>query len=126
MSVLKAFNNHFIEFLEDISSIFPNNRDIKKSITALEMLRKTNPRAIVMLWKSNIAVPYHVQIEKGDVSFFLNKDYKNDIKNVGYDTNEVITIIENLRKDVSEMDESNQKKAMKYVQNLTKLSQLYK
>lgn len=125
MSILKAFNNHLIEFLEDISTIFPKNRDIRKSITALEMITKTNPKAVIVLWKRHVVLPYREKIMNGDLTFFINKDYNGDFENNGYKSGEFSEIIENLKKDVSGLDENNQNKAIKYVQNLTKLSELY-
>ena len=29
MSILKAFNNHFIEFLDDVLNVFPDDKNIK-------------------------------------------------------------------------------------------------
>ena len=42
-TILKAFNNQFEEFLEDVEVLFPDNTDIKTSKTGLLMLRKANP-----------------------------------------------------------------------------------
>lgn len=124
MSVLTAFNNHFIEFLEDVSSIFPDDKDIKKTKTSLELLKKTNPRIIIQVWKQQIANVYREKIELGDISFFLNKDYSADIDGVG-ESSKIMSSIERLRGPVSNMGVENQEKTMKYIQNLTKLSDLY-
>jgi len=124
MSILTAFNNHFIEFLEDVSNIFPNDKDIKKSKISLELLKKTNPRLIIKVWKEQIASKYREKIEAGDISFFLNKDYSSDIDGANEST-KIMSSIERLRVPISNMGEDNQEKTMKYIQNLTKLSDLY-
>jgi len=124
MSILTAFNNHFIEFLEDVSNIFPNDKDIKKSKVSLELLKKTNPRLIIKVWKEQIASKYREKIEAGDISFFLNKDYSSDIDGANEST-KIMSSIERLRVPISNMGEDNQEKTMKYIQNLTKLSDLY-
>ena len=36
-TILKAFNNQFEEFLDDVEVIFPSNRDIKTTKTGLLM-----------------------------------------------------------------------------------------
>jgi len=128
-TILSAFNNHFIEFLEDVHKIFPNNKDIRSAKTALLLLKKTNPRAVIKLWKIHIVKPYEQQIENGDVDFFINKDYSSDVSNID-DINNVVNlntlnIIEHLREPVRNMGEENQKKAIKYMQNLTKISKMY-
>lgn len=124
MSVLKAFNNHLLEFLTDVAATFPEDRDIRKAKSALEMLKKANPRAIILIWKSHITDRYAEQIENGDIRFFIDKDYSFDLQ--GADNNsEILNCINRLRGPVKEMGEDNQLKTMKYIQNLTKLSKLY-
>jgi len=124
MSVLKAFNEHLIELLGDISNTFPEDRDIKKAKSALEMLKKANPRAMIIIWKSHITEPYGDHIDNGDISFFINKDYTFDLE--GADNNShILDSINRLRGPVKSMGEDNQKKTMKYIQNLTKLSRMY-
>jgi hypothetical protein len=124
MSVLTAFNNHFEEFVDDILRIFPENMEIKKAKLTIEMLRKANPRSILLIWKDYIGNKYRDQIENSDIRFFIEKDYSNDVLDV--ERNErVMEIIEKMRTPVREMGAENQKKAMKYIQNLTKLSDMY-
>jgi hypothetical protein len=124
MSILSAFNNHFIEFLEDVETIFPEDRDIKKGKTALEMMKKANPRMLIMIWKKHITEPYGVQIENGDLEFFLNKDYSKDF--TGSDSEKsILQSIEKFRNPIRNMGSDNKEKSMKYIQNLTKLSSMY-
>ena len=78
-SILKVFNDHFIEFCEDVEQIFPENKDVKKAKAGLELLRKANPRIIVMFWKSYIVSNYGEQIEQGNLDYFLQKDYSIDL-----------------------------------------------
>ena len=78
--VLKAFLSQFTDFVEDIQSVFPDNADIDSAKTALFLLKKTNPRALLNTWITFIVEPYGAQIEQGDIGFFLDKDY-NRISN---------------------------------------------
>lgn len=123
MSVLTAFNNHFMEFLEDIQGIFPEDKDIKKAITSLTLLRKGNPKLILTVWKQYITTKYKTQIDSGDISFFLEKDYSNDIDTSN--SSRILESIDRLRGPISNMGKENQQKSMKYIQNLTKLSEMY-
>jgi hypothetical protein len=124
MSVLKAFNNHFTEFLNDIHSIFPDDPDIKKAKSGLELLRKANPRLILLVWREYIAQPYKDRIESSDISFFLEKDYSGDLTSTD-NSSKILNAIERLRGPIQNMGEENRRKTMKYVQNLTKLSEMY-
>jgi hypothetical protein len=124
MSILSAFNNHLIEFVSDVSSIFPEDKDIKKAKSAIEMLKKANPRAIILIWKSHITDRYGDKIDNGDISFFVNKDYSFDVK--GADgSSKILEAVNRLRDPVKNMGADNQQKTMKYIQNLTKLSRMY-
>ena len=41
-TVLKAFNNHLFEFIDDVISAFPNNNDVKTTKTFFELTKKGN------------------------------------------------------------------------------------
>ena len=76
MSVLKAFNNHLLEFVEDVIRIFPTNLDIKTGKTFIEGIKRVNPKKIITYWRDNILMLYEKEILNGDISFFINKNEK--------------------------------------------------
>jgi hypothetical protein len=123
-SILKAFNKHLVDFINDIISVFPDNRDLKVTKTALHTWKRINPKSILEIWKTCITDKYKMQIEKGDYGFFINKNYKEDISGCD-NSSDILTAIEQLRNPISLMSKENQEKAIKYIQNLTKLSILY-
>ena len=123
-SILKAFNKHLVDFINDIISVFPDNRDLKVTKTALQTWKRINPKSILEIWKTCITDKYKMQIEKGDYGFFINKNYKEDISGCD-NSSDILTAIEQLRNPISLMSKDNQEKAIKYIQNLTKLSILY-
>jgi hypothetical protein len=53
-SVLNGFNNHFMEFVEDIIRIFPNDVDIASAKNSFTLIRKANPKLIIKIWKSYV------------------------------------------------------------------------
>ena len=122
--IMKAFNDHFVEFLDDIQRVFPDDADIATVKNSLIAMRKANPRLIIATFKKSVSGTYHDQIEKGDLEFFINKDYGDDLGEGGV-SNSVLEKIDLLREPVRNMDKSDQKKAIKYIQNLTKLCDLY-
>ena len=119
--IVKGFNNHFEEFIEDIQSIFPEDDEVRTMKNLLFMIKKTNPKLVLEYWNAYISVPYKTPVENGDISFFINKDY-SDLDIVMTDS--VSSFIERLRGYVKNMTEENQIKSMKYIQNLTKLASL--
>ena len=120
--VMKAFLNQFTDFVEDVQSVFPDNADIESAKTALFLVKKTNPRILMNAWVTYIVGPYTGEIEKGDIGFFLNKDYTHDLEYMG---NAVMQKVDTLRGPVRDMGADNQAKSMKYIQNLTKLAKMH-
>jgi hypothetical protein len=67
---------------------------------------------------------YSAEIDLGNISFFIDKDYANDLTNAE-NSDKIIEAINRLRNPVKMMSEESQHKSMKYIQNLQKLSILY-
>jgi hypothetical protein len=122
-NILVAFNDHFLEFLNDVQSVFPEDPDILTAKNALVAIRKANPKMIVKIWKVFIAEKYRNQIQANDISFFLEKDYSSDVNTSQY-SDKIMESIDRLRSPIKNMGPENQAKVMKYIQNLTKLSDL--
>lgn len=123
-NILSVFNEHFLEFLNDVQTVFPDDVDILTAKNALNTIRKANPKLIIKIWKTFITNKYSEEIEKGDIRFFIDKDYSNDVADSG-SSDQIMSSINRLREPIKNMGTENQEKAMKYIQNLTKLSQLY-
>jgi hypothetical protein len=120
-NILSAFNDHFVEFVTDIQSVFPEDHDILVAKNSLLAIRKANPKMIVKIWNTYIVGKYRNEIEAGNIQFFLNKDYSDDISNA-QNSDKIMESINRLRGPISQMTSENQAKTMKYIQNLTKLA----
>ena len=122
-NILATFNDHFLEFVTDVHNVFPEDPDILTAKNSLIMIRKANPKMIVKIWNIYIVSNYREKIEAGDLSFFIDKDYSADLANSD-NSNKIMESINRLREPIEMMGEENQKKTMKYIQNLTKLAEL--
>jgi hypothetical protein len=122
-NILTAFNDHFIEFVNDVHCVFPDDADILATKNALTTIRKINPKMIVKIWNSFIVSKYKSEIEAGNIEFFINKDYSQDVS-VTSNSDKIMESIDRLREPIKNMSLENQAKVMKYIQNLTKLAQL--
>ena len=120
----KAFNDHFEEFMNDIVTIFPDDVDIKSTQRTLIMMRKANPKLIIDIWNTYVSSKYASEIESGDISFFIDKDYAGDISNTG-NSEQIMSAINRLRAPIKNMTADNQEKTMKYIQNLKKICDGY-
>jgi hypothetical protein len=124
VSILSAFNNHFDEFVADLLRIFPEDKDILASQYKFALLRKANPRILVSIWYTYVVEPYKAQIDLGDIRFFTEKDYSMDLTNIE-NPEKVIEGIDRLRDPIKRMAAPDLAKAMRYLQNLKKLAELY-
>ena len=122
-NILAAFNDHFVDFINDVQSVFPEDTDVLTAKNALTAIRKANPKMIVKIWKVFIADKYKAEIDAGDISFFTEKDYSSDVSSSN-SSDKIMESIDRLRAPIKNMSPENQAKTMKYIQNLTKLSDL--
>jgi hypothetical protein len=124
ISVLRAFNNYFFEFIDDIIRIFPDNIDIYNSKTSFELFKKANPTCLVKAWNTFVYEPYGSVIQQGNIEFFFEKDYKDDLKQMA-NANQIMGVIDTIREPLRNLDPKNKEIAVKYIQNLSKLSNIY-
>ena len=120
----RAFNKHFFEFLEDIMRILPKDTELSKAVTSFETIKKMNPTILTKSWYTHVYAPYKEVIDSGDISFFFNKDYNNDLNGVNK-ADEIIALIDKIRNPIKNMDDLNKEHCSKYIQNLSKLSAMY-
>jgi hypothetical protein len=121
---MKAFNTHFFDFLDDIISIYPDNNEISSARVSFSTIKRANPTAIVKVWHLYVYAPYKTVIDQGNISFFFEKDYSGDLAAL-VNANEIMKIIDKIRKPIQSMDETNKAHTAKYIQNLSKLSVAY-
>jgi hypothetical protein len=123
-TILTAFNDHFMEFVNDIINVFPEDADILAAKNSFIIIRKANPKMIIKIWHKYVVEKYNEVIDSDDISFFINKDYSEDLSNAE-NSDKIMDSINRLRNPVKMMTAEDQKKVMKYIQNLKKLSTLY-
>ena len=123
-TVFRAFNNVFFEFLGEVQKVLPENKDVKDAISGLEFFKKANPTCIIKAWHYFVYEPYKEEIGRGDITFFCDKDYKNDLSYMA-NSDEIMKAIQPIRDPIRYMSEENKAIVMKYVANLCRLSSVY-
>jgi hypothetical protein len=123
-NVLRTFNTHLFEFLDDVIRIFPDNLDIQTAKTTFQTIKQANPSIIIKTWIQYIYMPYKDAIDNGDVDFFFKKDYSSDLAELA-NMSEVMNVIDKLREPVSNMTPQQKQFTADYIKNLSKLSVLY-
>ena len=123
-SLLKAFNTHFFEFIESIVELFPDNDHLKHTQSQFETFKKLNPTSIIKSWKIFVCDPYKDVINDGNIEFFFEKDYKDDLQTIA-NSDKIMKVIDNLREPIRLMSDKSKQNALKYLQNLSKLTDAY-
>lgn len=122
--ILKGFNDHFVEFVEDVERVFPDDNDISTVKESFIQMRKANPRLVIKAFNEYFLNKYRSEIESGNIDFFIKKDYNTDLSVLG-DSDYILKKIDVLRNPVKNMKEEDQNKVIKYIQNLSKLCDIY-
>lgn len=123
-TLLKTFNKHFFDFMDDIIGVFPDNSVLLTARNSFETIKKANPTTIAKVWHKYIYVPYYSYIEQGDISYFLEKDYSGDLNKLS-NQSRVLEMIDSIREPLKSMGDVNKSHSIKYIQNLCKISNLY-
>jgi hypothetical protein len=66
MSALGAFNNQLIRFFQELRETFPEERDIKGALEAIEGAKKINPKLILDLFYDYVYIGLHEAIARED------------------------------------------------------------
>ena len=119
----ELFATQLLEFMDDIILVFPNNLDIRTGRTFIIGLTKVSKKKLIGIWKSSVVDIYEEAIMNGDKEYFINKDYSQDLGEEGID--KMMDVIEDVRGLIRNTSEENKDKAIKYLQNLTKICKLY-
>jgi hypothetical protein len=117
-SNIKEFNKTYFDFLDFIKV---HNKTGKFSLFYNKnyMVKKTNPKLIIMLWYRRMAYPYYDKILNGDVSFFLESSFDN------IDNPEVQGHIYYFKEIYQIMPEQYRSEFIKFVQKLTEQCHYY-
>ena len=66
MTALGAFNTQLIRFFKELSETYPEERDIKLAVEAIEGAKKINPKMILELFFEHVYKPMSEPIKRED------------------------------------------------------------
>jgi hypothetical protein len=125
ITIQRAFNTLLFEFLRDIQSVYPDNKEIAYAADSFETVKRMNPSIIIRGWYSYVYLPYANYIDGGDLDFFLNKNYAEDMSQVSSGKDDFLKMIDKVRKPLQEMEDVNKEHTKEYLRKLNKLSQIW-
>ena len=117
MSLLGAFTNQLIRFFEDLTDSYPEEKDIKMGLEAIQGAKKINPKLILDLFYEHVYKGIHEAIEQendAEVVAFAQNKIKNEF-------NEMSSALIIFDKQWTTMSENNRKAIWKYLKVLCAL-----
>lgn len=124
--ILETFNTHFCEFVDDVYRIFPNDSTISMTSKSLSVIMMVSKKQVIQVFKTSVVDCYLKEIESGDLSFFIDKNYKDDLNGKTISSPDYfLEKIEYIKRLVKDMNIEEQQNVIKYFQNLTILCNMY-
>lgn len=120
---LEIFIEHFIEFVTDISSLFPKDKKVQLLKGGLLLAAEFDKKKCIDVWDNYVVKNFRKEIDNNDYNYFINNDWSTIITHRYKDA--ILIKINELRESVRLLSETNKIKALKYVENLVKLCDLY-
>jgi len=114
MSALGAFNTQLIRFFKELSDTYPEERDIKLAVEAIEGAKKINPKMILELFKDYVYTDLNEPIQREDEEYVLQFAKKKISNNF----NEMSPALIIFDKHWATMTEQNQKAIWNYLKVL--------
>ena len=117
-STLGIFNDKLIAFFEDLSQTYPEERDIKMALEALNGAKKINPRLILDLFIENVSKPLHDDILAENDTAVIS--YAKAVISTTY--NDMLSALMIFDKHWPDMSDANRKAIWNYLKVLVLLS----
>ncbi len=125
-TLIRTFNDYLFEFLDDMLKVLPGNKSIMTASRSFRMLTDVNKAILVKCWYKFVFLKYKNVIDDGNVDFFFEKDYSEDLTNLS-NSQQIMEIIDSVRAPAKEICENpnNREHITTYVQTLCKLSEIF-
>lgn len=120
-NIVKIFNEIFFNFVNLISNTFPNDLEITIAKNKMLAIKKINPKMLIKVWKKHITEKYRESIEEGNIDYFIEKNYSEDLISLN-NSERIVKSINRLREPIKKMDKNKQNLAMTFIQDLSKIS----
>ncbi len=117
MSMLSAFTTQLVNFFEDLTNTFPEERDIKLALEAVKGAKKINPRLILDLYYDHVYKDLSNAIANRDITTIRAVAQHK----ISSQFNEMISALAIFDKHWDSMGISNQETIWKYLTVLSLL-----
>lgn len=121
---MRGFNTLFEQFIDDVGNIFQDDSTIKTAVSSMKMIKKANPKIVIRVWNKYVLTPYGDKIMEGDLDYFIQKDYSNDLTRMS-NGEDIAKYIDAVRGSINDMSDNSKQCTLEYLQKLCKLCDAY-
>jgi len=120
----QKFNKLYFDFLSFLKEYSNGDKLFNSFYQKNYVIKNTNIKLFIKGWYDNITLKYYKTIMDENISFFLNKDYNNDINNLE-NSNDIIKYINYFKENYNKFEKKVMDEFINYIKELTKLSYMY-
>jgi hypothetical protein len=122
-SPISEFNIDYFEFLNFIK-LHIEDKNFTSFYRKNKIMRETNPKFFIRTWFDRIGKKYHTEVMKRDISFFLNKNYEEDVSDTG-EPNALLIYINKFKDSYDTLNENIKEIFLNFIITLTDKSFVY-
>ena len=119
MSILNAFTTQMVQFFDELSSTFPEEKDIKMATESVKGAKKINPRLLLNLFVEYVHKPCSKAIYEKNVHFIRRQMHDT----ISTQFNDMLVILTLFDTHWETMGEQNQDIIWQYLKVLCLLSE---
>jgi hypothetical protein len=120
---ISEFNEVYFQFLKFIKTHMEDS-NFKTFYRKNKFMRETNPKFFIRTWYNRIGSKYHSQVMIRDISFFLNKNYEDDVSDSG-ESNMLLKYINKFKESYDTLNDEIKENFLNYIIVLTDKSFVY-
>jgi len=119
--IFEQFNKKYFDFLVFLKQYSNGDKLFQSFYKKNHVIKNMNIKLLIKTWYEHITSKYHKYIIDGNISFFLNKNYEEDVKN----QTDIIKYINFFKKNFKQFEKKIVDEFVGYIKNLTRLSYMY-
>ncbi len=117
----EQFNKNYFYFLIFLKQYSNGDKLFQSFYKKNHVIKNMNIKLLIKTWYQHITSKYHKDIIDGNISFFLNKNYEEDVKN----QTDIIKYINFFKKNFKQFEKKIVDEFVGYIKILTRLSYMY-
>ena len=122
--IFQQFNKVYFEFISFLKDHSNGDKLFNKLYQKIYIIKNTNIKLFIKVWYDSITLKYYQSILDENLSYFLNKDYNQDIDTIE-NSNDILRYIHYFKTNYNTFEKKNIDIFIQYMKELTQLSYLY-